>query len=160
MACGLKLSFGPNGHHHSRSSPHPRVYTIPCASAILNTSWNLCSVRLFSTACDSASITSILLIWLPFSLSSVGETEKSRVDGDVSHVVFGQKFPGEKGSVRRRVVVIQQQTLLSPKFRAKSSHIFTQSPSVLTVVCGIDCLACQEEFAVNIPHDVRENESS
>jgi hypothetical protein len=43
-------------------------------------------------------------------------------------VVFGQKFPGEKGSVRQCVVMMQQPVLLSPKFEAKSSHIFMQSP--------------------------------
>jgi hypothetical protein len=32
-------------------------------------------------------------------LSSVKETEKSRVGGGDIHVVFGQKFPGENGSV-------------------------------------------------------------
>jgi hypothetical protein len=34
---------------------------------------------------------------------------------------------GENGSARR-CVVMQEQVLLSPKFRAKSSQIFTQSP--------------------------------
>jgi hypothetical protein len=46
--------------------------------------------------------------------------------GDGILVVFGKKFPGEKGSVRRCVVVMQQ-PVLSPKFGAKSSHIFTQA---------------------------------
>jgi hypothetical protein len=41
--------------------------------------------------------------------------------------VFGEKFPGEKGSVRRCVVMMQQPVLLLPKFGAKSSHIFMQS---------------------------------
>jgi hypothetical protein len=36
------------------------------------------------------------------------------------------KFPGEKWSVRRCVVVMQQPVPLSPKFEAKSWHIFTQ----------------------------------
>jgi hypothetical protein len=35
---------------------------------------------------------------------------------------------GEKGSVRQRVIVMQQPVLLSPKFGVKSLHIFTQSP--------------------------------
>jgi hypothetical protein len=48
--------------------------------------------------------------------------------GDDSHVVFGQTFPCGQGSVRRYVVVMQQPFLLSPKFGAKSLHIFTQSP--------------------------------
>jgi hypothetical protein len=39
-----------------------------------------------------------------------------------------KKFPGEKGSVKRCVVVMQQLVFLSPKFGMKSSHIFTQSP--------------------------------
>jgi hypothetical protein len=39
-------------------------------------------------------------------------------DGDDSHVVFGQKFPGEKESARRCVVVKQQSVVLSPKFYA------------------------------------------
>jgi hypothetical protein len=44
-----------------------------------------------------------------------------------SHAVFGQKVTGEEGSVRL-VVMMQKPVLLSPKFGAKSSHIFTQSP--------------------------------
>jgi hypothetical protein len=47
--------------------------------------------------------------------------------GNDSHFVFGQKFPGEKGSVIRCVVVMQQPVLLLKKFRIKSSHIFAQS---------------------------------
>jgi hypothetical protein len=39
--------------------------------------------------------------------------------GNESHVPFGQKFPGEKGSMHQPV-------LLSPKFEVKSSHIFKQ----------------------------------
>jgi hypothetical protein len=77
------------------------------------------------------------------------------VGGDDRHVVFGQKFSAEKGSVRRHVVVMQQSVLLSPKFGDKSSHIFMQSPQNVTVVCGIDCLAYQDEFFMNIPLEVR-----
>jgi hypothetical protein len=44
---------------------------------------------------------------------------------------------------------MQQPVPLSPKFRAHSSHIFTQSPENITVVCGIDCLVCQDEFCMN-----------
>jgi hypothetical protein len=69
----------------------------------------------------------------PFSLSSIGEAVKSSKGqvrgvgwvGDNSHVVFGQKFPGEKGSVRWCIVVVQQPLVLSPKFRAKSAHFHT-----------------------------------
>jgi hypothetical protein len=60
-------------------------------------------------------------------LASVGEIEKSGVEDD-SQVVFSQKALGEKGSVRRCVIVMQQPVFLSPKFEAKSSHIFTHLP--------------------------------
>jgi hypothetical protein len=43
-------------------------------------------------------------------------------------VVSGQKFCGEKGSVRWCVVMLQQPVLLSLKLGAKSLQIFTQSP--------------------------------
>jgi hypothetical protein len=46
--------------------------------------------------------------------------------GFESHIVFGKKFPGEKGIVRPCDVVMQQPVTLSPKFGAKSSHIFRQ----------------------------------
>jgi hypothetical protein len=39
--------------------------------------------------------------------------------GDDSQVLYGQKFPGEKGSVTRCIVVMQQPVLLSPKLGAK-----------------------------------------
>jgi hypothetical protein len=71
-------------------------------------------VSVFSTACNSASIISIV--------SNVGWV------ADDSYVVLGKRFHGEKGSVRRWVVVMQLPVLLPPKFGAKSSHIFTQSP--------------------------------
>jgi hypothetical protein len=44
---------------------------------------------------------------------------------DDSHIAFGQKFPGETGSVKQRNVVMLQ---FSPKLGAKSSQIFMQSP--------------------------------
>jgi hypothetical protein len=47
---------------------------------------------------------------------------------DDSHVVFGQKFPSEIGSVRQCVAVMQQPVTLLPKFGAKFLHIFTQLP--------------------------------
>jgi hypothetical protein len=42
--------------------------------------------------------------------------------GDEGHVVLGQKFACEKGSVRRCIVMIQQPVLLSPKFGAVFTH--------------------------------------
>jgi hypothetical protein len=49
----------------------------PALLPFLNASWKLCYVRVFNTACDSASITSIVSFVSVLSL--VGETEKSRV---------------------------------------------------------------------------------
>jgi hypothetical protein len=43
-----------------------------------------------------------VLKWRAFQFYiQLGKTEKSRVGGDDSHFVFGQEFPGEKGSVRQ-----------------------------------------------------------
>jgi hypothetical protein len=53
---------------------------------------------------------------------------------------------------------MQQPIHSSPKFGAKSSHIFIQSLQNVTVLSGIDCLACQEEFFVNNPIDAKEND--
>jgi hypothetical protein len=38
-------------------------------------------------------------------------------------LVFGKKFPEEKGIVKRRVVVMQQAVLLSPKFGTNYGRI-------------------------------------
>jgi hypothetical protein len=46
----------------------------------------------------------------------------------------------------------------SPFVAKVSSHIFMQSPQNVTVVCGIDCLACQNEFFVNNTLDAKEND--
>jgi hypothetical protein len=56
----------------------------------------------------TASITSVVSKWLPFSFVFSRGTEKSMGGGDISHVVFGQKFSDEKERVRRCVVVMQQ----------------------------------------------------
>jgi hypothetical protein len=53
--------------------------------------------------------------------------------------------------------VMQQPVLLQPKFGEKSSHIFTQPPLNVTVVCEIDCFVCKDEFFVNNTLDVKEN---
>jgi hypothetical protein len=88
----------------------------------------------FSTACDSASITSVVkMAAFQFHLQS-GKQRKVGWVGDDCHVDFGQKFPCEEGSVRRCDV-------MSQKFGANSSHIFTQS--LLNF--------CQDEFFVNNP---------
>jgi hypothetical protein len=102
--------------------------TVLNTSAIfLNASWKSHSVRVFNTAGNSASITSIVSKLKPFSFffswgnSNVGWVEDDR------HVIFGQKFTGEKGIVRQCVVLIKQPVILLPKFGEKSSHIFKQS---------------------------------
>jgi hypothetical protein len=69
-----------------------------------------------------------------------------------------KKFPGKKGSVRQGFVMMQQPVLLLPKFWARASHIFMQSPYNVTVVSGIDCLACQDELFVNNPFDIKVND--
>jgi hypothetical protein len=56
-----------------------------------------------------------------------GKQGKVRLVGDDSHVIFGQEFPGEDGSVRWCVAMVQQPVLLLQTFRVKSLHMFTHS---------------------------------
>jgi hypothetical protein len=53
---------------------------------------------------------------------------------------------------------MQQPVVLSPMLGTKSSHIFTQSPQDVAVVCGILYLACQDEFFANNPLDIKDND--
>jgi hypothetical protein len=59
-------------------------------------------------------MTSVVPKWWPSSFYFQSGKQKNRMVGDDSHAVFGKKLPGEKGSVRRCVVVMQQPCLLSP----------------------------------------------
>jgi hypothetical protein len=81
----------------------------------------------FSTACDLPRSPQLCQNGGLSVLSSIGKTEKSEV-GWGRHVVYGKKFSDEKGSVKRCVVVMQEPVLFKPKFGAKYSHIFAQSP--------------------------------
>jgi hypothetical protein len=62
-----ETNFGPTSHHHPQSSPLLRVYTIPSMLAISKCILKPCSVRVFNTAYNSASITSFVSKWRPFS---------------------------------------------------------------------------------------------
>jgi hypothetical protein len=77
-------------------------------------------VRLFSIACDSASITSVVSKWQLSSFTYIFNRGNSKVElvGYNSHVVFGQKFPAEKGRVRRSIVVLQEPCFVT-KIRGK-----------------------------------------
>jgi hypothetical protein len=84
------------------------------------------------------------------ALSLIRETEKSGEGGRRQSCCLWAKIPWWE---RKRETVhfcYATPVLLSPKFGAKSLHIFMQSQKV-TVVYGIDCLGCQEEFFLNNP---------
>jgi hypothetical protein len=101
---------------------------------------------MFSTACGSDSITPVLSKWWPFSFIFSRGNRKVGWVGDDSHIIFGQRIPGEKRIVRWCVVLHQPVLLLSKVWDA------------VTVVFRIDCLVCQDEFFVNNPIDVKEND--
>jgi hypothetical protein len=75
-------------------------------------------VKVFNTACNSADNLSLVKMadFLRFIFNRGNRKVGWVVDG--SHVVFGQKFPGEKGSVSRCFVLMQQTVLWSSKFGA------------------------------------------
>jgi hypothetical protein len=56
--------------------------------------------------------------------------------------------------VRRCIVV----TATTSSVGAESAHIFTQLPHNVTAACGIHCLACQDEFLMDNPLNVKEND--
>jgi hypothetical protein len=63
-----KTNFRPTGHHRPRSSPlSSHMHRSQRFCHFLNVSWKSCFVRVFSTACDSASITSVVSKWRPIS---------------------------------------------------------------------------------------------
>jgi hypothetical protein len=80
-------------------------------------------VTVFSTACDSASITSSVPKWWVFGFIFNRGNRKVEWVGDESHVAFGKNSVVEK-----EVLMLQQPVLSSPKFGAKSSHISMQPP--------------------------------
>jgi hypothetical protein len=114
-----KTNFEPTDHHHPRSSTLPRICTVPSASAIFK-----CILK--AVFCKGIEhrlrfcldhLSCIKMAAFQFYLQS-GKQRKVGWLGVDSYVVFGQKFPSEKGSVRRYVVVMQQPALSSPKFGA------------------------------------------
>jgi hypothetical protein len=114
---------------HPRNSPHQEVCIVPSASDILK-----CIMEV--VVCEGVQhrlrfcldhLNCVKMTVLQFYLQ-LGKRRKVGWAEDDSHVVSVKKFPGEKGSVRLCVVVMQQPISLSPKFGAKSSRIFTQSP--------------------------------
>jgi hypothetical protein len=66
------------------------------------------------------------MVAFQFHLQSV--EQESSVGGKTVMLFLVKKIPEEKGSVRKCVLIMQQPVLLLPKFGAKSSQIFTQSP--------------------------------
>jgi hypothetical protein len=70
-----------------------RMYApFPTLLPFLNTSWKSCSVRVFSTACDSASISSVVKI---MTFQFYLQPEKQKKVGwaeDDSHVAFSKKI--------------------------------------------------------------------
>jgi hypothetical protein len=53
----------------------------------LNVSWTLCPVRAFSIACDSASVTSVVLEWRPFSFI-FNQPNKEKLGGWATTVIL------------------------------------------------------------------------
>jgi hypothetical protein len=69
----------------------------PALLPSLNASWKSCSVRVFSIACDSASVTSLVSKWRPFSL--IFSWGSGDWVGEDSHVLFWANIPLMKNEV-------------------------------------------------------------
>jgi hypothetical protein len=125
-----KTNFWPTGHYDPWSSLLPRVCTVPSSPVTV-------SFILEVVLCEC--VQHRLRFWLDhlicvkmstfqFYVQSGKQGKIGCVGGVHSCCILVKKFPGEKGSVMRCFVVMLQPVRLSPKFGAKSSHIFTQSP--------------------------------
>jgi hypothetical protein len=104
-------------------------------------------VRMFSTACDSASITLVVSKWWPFSSGSNRRNRKVGWEGDDSYVVFGQKFLADKGSVRW--CIVRCLDAAAGSFVTKVwGEVFAHFDAV-AIKCHSSMknwLACQDEF--------------
>jgi hypothetical protein len=68
--------------------------------------------------------------------------------GTAAMLLLVKEIPGRKGSVKWRVVVLQQPVMLSPKFSAKSSHIFMKSSQNVAVLYGTGCVAYDDTCGI------------
>jgi hypothetical protein len=119
-----------------------------CFCHFLNASWKSCSLRVFSTAYDSASITTILSKWQPFNRGNrkVARSQVSRVGwvgGCRQSFCFVKTIAGKRKSAKLCFAVMHH-----PVFVARvRSEVFSHFRAIalkVTVVCGIDCLACKD----------------
>jgi hypothetical protein len=67
LPSGQKLALGLLATITLEVVPFRSYVPFPALLSFLNASWKKCSVRVFSTACDSASIISVVSKWRPFS---------------------------------------------------------------------------------------------
>jgi hypothetical protein len=109
----IKLPIRPIGRHHPRSSSLPHVDTGPTVSIFVMLP-GIPFVRVSSTICDLAWISSAVSNRRPFSFSFIfGNRKKSQGAksgeyggwGDDSHFIFCQKLLGEDTSVRWGIVM-------------------------------------------------------
>jgi hypothetical protein len=92
-----KTNFLPTGCHHPRTIPlSARMYRYQRFCHFLNASWKSCSVRVFSIACDSATITSIVSKWRPFNFIFNRRNRESRMGKGRQPCWFSTNFPREK----------------------------------------------------------------
>jgi len=115
----------------------------------------LSAVRSISSQWYQTGVLSASVSFLEIGRRHRVPNQGSTVGGDDNHFVFRQKLLGEKGSVRRGVVMVKLPGVFSPKFGAMSSHVFTQSPQNIAVEPGIHSLACLDKFFVHNPPDVK-----
>jgi hypothetical protein len=88
LPCGQKnVTFGQLATITLEVAPFLAYAPFPALLLFLNATWKSCSVRVFSTACDSVSITSI--VW-PLSFIFNRGNRKVGWVGDDSHVASGK----------------------------------------------------------------------
>jgi hypothetical protein len=77
----------------------------------------------------------------------------------VGDVAFARKFPGKKESCE--MMPCQDATAISFVINVRRGEVLTHFHAVtikVTVVYGIDCLDCHDEFFMNNLRDIKEND--
>jgi hypothetical protein len=124
----VNTNFRSTGYHHPRNiSLSASTHRSQSFCHFLNASWKSWSVREFSTACDSASINSIVSKRRPFNFIFNRGTEKVGWEGGDIHVVFDQISLGKRTCERIRCRVATGSTSVVKVRREVFTHLHAVS---------------------------------
>jgi hypothetical protein len=136
-----ETNFGLTDHHLLEVVSFFMKALFPILLPRLHACWKSCSVRVFSTASDSALTTSVLSKMAVPQLYLFSRKQENR------------RRPSHMGREWGMAVTL----FLIKNFPLKNGAHFHAFTIKVTIVCRIDCLACQDKFFMNNLPDIKEN---